>query len=82
MKEGSAYSRTTRPVVTSGDSKQNSRASSMSGLRSLVNRSSASLQPGPVAGSGSPSTTSTTLVAVTVMTVKGPSTTKAATGLP
>jgi hypothetical protein len=81
-KDGSAYSRTTRATDTRGDSKQNSRASNISGLRSLVNRSRACSQPGPTAGIGSASTTSTTLVAVTVISVNGPSTTKLATGLP
>ena len=80
--DGSAYSCTTRAVDTRGDSKQNSRASSISGLRSLVSRCRASPQSGPTAGSGSPSTTSTMLVAVTGISVKGPSTTKLATGLP
>src|SRR5664280_168096 len=82
VKDGSAYSRTTRDVDTSGDSKQNSRASSISGLRSLVINSSASAHPGPTGGSGSLSVTSTVLVAVTVKNWKGPSTTKLVTGFP
>ena len=67
---------------TRGDSKQNSRAASMSGLRSSANVSRADSQAGSVAGSGARSLTDTVLVEVTASCSKGPSTAKVMTGLP
>src|SRR5664280_1363286 len=69
-------------VVTSGESKQNSRAASSSGVRSFASWSRAPSQVGPSVGSDRRAATDTELVEVTVNSLHGPSTANATTGSP
>ena len=79
---GAAYSATVEVGGTSGESKQYCRASSIRGERSETSRSRASSQAGPTAGSGSRTSTATSLVEVMTSSSNGPSTAKAMTVLP